>query len=140
MNGDLSHNAGKTDYQAGFVTIDNRAMSKQPQMATVRWLTWKADYEIQVNDLRPILSSIDKRERRQTNRCAPPTPPAKKCAINKEWYNSNLAMPCPEPTYLTRAAMHAFTPPETPAKRGKLLSAVAGRDLPAQQLQHSGHR
>ena len=49
-------------------------------------------------------------------------------------------MPCLEPTYLTRAAMHAFTTPDTPAKRGKLLATVAGRDLPVQQLQHSGHR
>ena len=64
----------------------------------------------------------------------------KKSPRNNKYDNSNIAMSCPEPTYLTRAAMHAFTPPDTPAKRGKLLATVAGRDLPAQQLQHSGHR
>ncbi len=49
-------------------------------------------------------------------------------------------MPCSELAYWTRTAMHTFTTPELPAKRGKLLATVTGRDLPAQQLQHSGHR
>jgi len=53
--------------------------------------------------------------------------------------NSNFSMPCTELAYLTRTAMHAFTPPDTPAKRGKLVAKVAGRDLSAWQLQHSGH-
>ena len=131
MNGDLSHNAGKTEYQAGFVTIDNCAKSKQPQMATVRWLTWKGVDEIQVNDLHSILSLIDKQERRQTDRCAPPTPPAKMRPRNNECYKSNFAMLCSELAYMNRTAMHTFTPPDTPAKRGKLLATVAGRDLPA---------
>ena len=55
MNGDLSPNAEKFEYQAGFVNIENRAIPQQPQMATVRWLTWKGVDEIQVNDLHPIL-------------------------------------------------------------------------------------
>jgi hypothetical protein len=37
MNGDLSPNAKIFEYQAGFVTIENRAIPRQPQMATVRW-------------------------------------------------------------------------------------------------------
>jgi hypothetical protein len=57
MNGDLSPNAENFEYQAGFVTIENRAIPRQPQMATVRWLTWKGVDEVQVNDLRPIISS-----------------------------------------------------------------------------------
>ena len=36
--------------------------------------------------------------------------------------------------------MHDFIPPDTPAKKGKLLSPVAGRDLPVRQLQHPWHR
>jgi hypothetical protein len=32
INGDLNHNARRTEYPAGFVTIENCAMSKQPQM------------------------------------------------------------------------------------------------------------
>jgi hypothetical protein len=64
MNGDLSPKAGKTEY---LVTIENCAISRQPQMETVCWLTWKTDYEIQVNDLRPILSLIDKQDRKQTD-------------------------------------------------------------------------
>jgi hypothetical protein len=67
MNGDLSPNAKNFEYQAGFVTIENCAIPRQPQMATVRWLTWKGVDEIQVNDLHPILSLIDKQERRQTD-------------------------------------------------------------------------
>ncbi len=49
-------------------------------------------------------------------------------------------MPCLELAYRTRTTMHTFTPPNTTAKKRKLLATVAGRDLPAQQLQHSGHR
>ena len=37
----LSPIAGKTEYQAVIVTIENCADSRQPQIATVRWLTWK---------------------------------------------------------------------------------------------------
>ena len=109
-------------------------------MATVRWLTWKSADEIQVNNLRPILSLIDKQERRKTDLFAPPAPPANKRLRHNKCNNSNFAMPCPELAYLTRTAMHAFTPPDTPVKRGKLLSTVVVRDLPSQQLQHSGHR
>jgi len=65
MNENLSLNTGKTEYQAGFVTMRNCAISRQPQMAT--WLTWKDKYEIQVNDLLPILSLIDKQDRKQTD-------------------------------------------------------------------------
>ena len=36
-------------------------------MATIRWLTWKDNYKIQVNDLHPILSLIDKQDRKQTD-------------------------------------------------------------------------
>ena len=61
MNGDLSPNAENFEYQAGFVTIENRAIPRQPQMATVRWLTWKGIDEVHVNDLHSILSLIDKR-------------------------------------------------------------------------------
>ena len=53
--------------------------------------------------------------------------------------NSNFAMPCKKLEYLTRTVMHAFTPPDTPAKGGKLVTTVAGRVLPALQLQHYGH-
>ena len=56
----------KRPNQAGFVTMGNCAISRRPQMATIRWLTWKGIYEIQVNDLCPILSSIDKRDRKKT--------------------------------------------------------------------------
>jgi hypothetical protein len=139
MNEDLSPNARKKEYQAGFVTIENCAISRQPQMATVRWLTWKGVDEIQVNNLRPILASIDKQERRQTDQFAPPAPPVIRHPRTNEFNNLNFAMPCMELAYLTITTMHAFTPPDTPAKRGKLLATVAGRDLPAQQLQHSGH-
>ena len=66
-------------------------------------------------------------------------PNAGKTYGNNGCDNSNFAMPCTELAYLTRTAMHAFTPPDTPAKRGKLVATVAGRDLPARQLQHSGH-
>ena len=52
-------------------------MSRQPQMATVLWMTWIDVDEIQVNDLRPILSSIGKQDRKQTDQFAPPAPPAK---------------------------------------------------------------
>ena len=107
-------------------------------METVRWLTWKGVDEIQVNDMHPILSLIDKQERRQTNQCAPPTPPAKTGHRNKECNKSNFAMPCLELAYWTRTAI--FTSSDTPAKRRKLLAIVAGRDLPAQKLQYSGHR
>ena len=31
--------------------------------------------------------------------------------------NSNFAMPCKELAYLTRTVMHAFAPPDKPAKR-----------------------
>jgi hypothetical protein len=111
-------------------------------MATVRWLTWKSVDEIQVNNLRPILSLIDKQERRQPDqcRCAPPTAPVTMCPRNNECDNSNFAMPCPELAYRTRTAMHTFTPPDTPAKRGKLLATVSDRDLPAHQLQNYGRR
>ena len=54
--------------------------------------------------------------------------------------DSSFAMPCKVLAYPIRTVTHAYTPPDTPAKRGKLLTTVAGRDLPAQQLQHSGHR
>ena len=109
-------------------------------MATVRWLTWKGVDEVQVNDLRPTISLIGKREGKQTDRFAPSAPPAKKRPRSNECDNSNFAMPCTELAYLTRTAMHAFTPPDTPAKRGKLVATVAGRDLPVRQLQHPGHR
>ena len=65
------------------------------------------------------------------------------------------AMPCKEATYLTRTVMYALTPPDTPAKRGKLttvtgrapdvparrgkLTRVAGRVLPALQLHSEGN-
>ena len=65
---------------------------------------------------------------------------AEKRSRNKEYKNSNIAILCPEPTYLTRTSTHASTPPGTPAKGGKLLATVAGRDMSAQQLQHSEHR
>ena len=100
-------------------------------MATVRWLTWKGVDEMQVNDLPTILSLIDKQERRQTDKFAPPTPPSKMRPRNNECDNSNLAMPCQELTYLTRAAMHVFKTHDTSAKKGELLATVAGSDLPA---------
>ncbi len=50
-------NTGKTKYQAVITSKEH------PQMATVRWLTWK--FEIPVDDLRPILSLIDKQDRNQ---------------------------------------------------------------------------
>jgi hypothetical protein len=65
-------------------------------------------------------------------------------------HNSNFAIPCKEAAYLTRTVMHTLTPPNTPAKRGKLttitgratvtparkgeLTRVSGRVLPALQL------
>ena len=58
------------------------------------------------------------------------SPNAGKTYGNNRCYNSNFAMPCTEQAYLTRTAMHAFTPPDMPAKRGKLVATVAGRDLP----------
>jgi hypothetical protein len=67
INENLSLNTGKTEYQAGFVTMRNFAISRRPQMATIRWLTWKDNYKIQVNDLHPILSLIDKQDRKQTD-------------------------------------------------------------------------
>ena len=140
MNWNLSPNSGKTEYQAVIVTIENCAKSRRPQMATVRWLTWKGVDEIQVNELLPITSSIDKREQKHTDRFAPPAPSAKKRPRNNKCDNSKFAMQCTELAYLTKTAMHAFTPPDTPTKRGKLLATVTGRDLPAQQLQHFGHR
>jgi hypothetical protein len=54
--------------------------------------------------------------------------------------DSSFAIPCKVLAYPIRTVTHAYTPPDTPAKRGKLLTTVAGIDLPAQQLQHSGHR
>jgi hypothetical protein len=56
-----------------------------------------------------------------------------------ECHKSNFVMPFPKPTCMTRASMHDFIPPDTPAKKGKLLSLVAGRDLPVRQLQHPWH-
>ena len=50
-------NTGKTKYQAVITSKEH------PQMATVCWFTWK--FEIPVNDLRPILSLIDKQDRKQ---------------------------------------------------------------------------
>ena len=47
MSWDLIPNAGKTGYQEMIVTIENCARSRRPQMATVRWLTWKGVDEIQ---------------------------------------------------------------------------------------------
>ena len=69
MNGDLSPNSENFEYQAGFVTMtmESRAVPRQPQMATVRRLTWKGVDEIQVNDLHSILSLIEKQEIRQTD-------------------------------------------------------------------------
>ena len=67
------------------------------------------------------------------------SPNAGKTHGNNGCDNSNFATPGPELAYLTRTAMHAFTPPDVPAKRGKLVATVAGRDLPARQLQHSGN-
>ena len=52
-------NTGKTEYQAVIISIEH------PQMATVRWLTWKGVDEIPVNDLHPILSLIDNQYRKQ---------------------------------------------------------------------------
>jgi hypothetical protein len=52
-------NTGKTIYQAVITSKEH------PQMATVRWLTWKGVDEIPVNDLRPILALIDKQDRKQ---------------------------------------------------------------------------
>jgi hypothetical protein len=54
--------------------------------------------------------------------------------------NSNFDMTCPESTCLTMKATHAFTPPNKPSKRGKLLETVADRNPPAPQIQHSEHR
>ncbi len=36
-------------------------------MATVGWLTWK--FEMPVNDLRPVLSLINKQDRKQKAQC-----------------------------------------------------------------------
>ena len=57
---------------------------------------------------------------------------------NNKCNKPNFAMPYSELAYRTRTAMHAFTPPDTPAKRWKLAATVAGRDLPARQLQIMG--
>ena len=73
---------------------------------------------------------------------------------NNRGHNTNFAMPCKEAAYLTRTVVHALTPPDTPAKRGKLttvtgrapeapsrrgkLTRVAGRVLPALQLHREG--
>ena len=51
--------------------------------------------------------------------------------------NSNFAMPCKELAYPIRTVTHAFTPPDTPAKGGK-LTTVAGRVLQSLQLFHYG--
>jgi hypothetical protein len=69
----IDSNTGKTKYQA-VITY-----KIHPQMATVRWLTWKGVDEIPVNDLRPILSLIDKQDRNQKDRCKVSNiaPPAK---------------------------------------------------------------
>jgi hypothetical protein len=122
MNDGLSLNAGKAGYQAEIVTIENCAVYRRPQMATFRWLTWKDNYKIQVNDLRPILSSINRRDRKQTDRCAPPTLTAKARPRNNKRGISSIAISCPEPTYLTRAATHVFTPPDTPAKEWEVIA------------------
>jgi len=66
-------NTGKTKYEAVIISIEH------PQMATVRWLTWKGVDEIPVNELRPILSLIDKQDRKQKDQCnvSNIAPPAK---------------------------------------------------------------
>ena len=68
-----------------------------------------------------------------------PSPNAGKTYRNNGGDNSNFAMPCTELAHPTRTVRLAFTPPGTPAKRGKLATAVAGRVLPSRKLQHSGH-
>ncbi len=64
-------NTGKTKYQA---VITSKV---HPQMANVRGLTWK--FEMPVNDLRPVLSLIDKQGRKQKDQChiSNIAPPAK---------------------------------------------------------------
>ena len=64
-------NTGKSKYQA---VITSKV---HPQMATVRGLTWK--FEIPVNDLRPVLSLIDKQGRKHKDQChvSHIAPPAK---------------------------------------------------------------
>ena len=74
MNGNLNHNSGKTKYQTEFVNADNRTMS---QMTTARRLTWKVFDKIQVNEQLPMISSVYKQDRKQTDRYAPSAPPAK---------------------------------------------------------------
>ena len=64
MNGYLNHNSGKKKYQTEFVTADNRAMS---QMTTARRLTWQGFDKIQINEQLPMISSDDKRDRKQTD-------------------------------------------------------------------------
>ncbi len=69
-------------------------------------------------------------------------------------HSSNFAIPCKEAAHLTRTVIHTLTPPNTPAKRGKLttvtsratdtpsirgnLTRVSGRVLPALQLYTEG--
>ena len=64
--------AGKASHQAVIVSFENCAEIDGPQMATVRYLTWKGHDEVEVNQLRPICYS-SKRERKQTDRFAPPS-------------------------------------------------------------------
>ena len=64
--------AGKANHQAVIVSIENCAETDGPQMATVRYLTWKGQDEVEVNQLRPICYG-SKRERKQTDRFAPPS-------------------------------------------------------------------
>ncbi len=54
---------GKTKHQAVTISIEH------PQMAIVLWLTQKGVDEIPVNDLHPILSLIDKQDRKQKDWC-----------------------------------------------------------------------
>ncbi len=64
--------AGKANHQAVIVSLENCAETNGPQMATVRYLTWKGQDEVEVNQLRPICYG-SKRERKQTDRFAPPS-------------------------------------------------------------------
>ncbi|KAL3784456.1 hypothetical protein ACHAW5_004016 [Stephanodiscus triporus] len=61
---------GKASHQAEIVSIKNCAQTNQPQMATVRWLTWKGVDDVEAHQLRPIYLD-SKRERKQTDRFAP---------------------------------------------------------------------
>ena len=57
------------------------------------------------------------------------SPNAGKTHGNNGCDNSNFAMPCSELAYLTRTAMQAFTPPDTTAKRGKLIATQSQAEI-----------